>query len=925
MKNLIATKRLWLGLLLAWTSLILVLAFEQYRNQEQLVLKMAAAELQGSFNKDLVYRRWVAKQGGVYVPVSEHTPPNPYLAHLPHRDVETTSGKQLTLVNPAYMTRQVHELAAQQYGAKGHITSLYPLRPENIPDAWEGACLEAIEKNPQDFTELAQIEGEEYLRFIRPMYTESICLKCHAAQGYQLGDIRGGISVSIPLASYRAAQWATFRTNLSHLLLIWGVGSALLLALKRVTQRQLTQERHVQSVIALSEEKYRSLFNESLIGIGLADFETGTMVDCNRQLAALVERTLEELIGQSQKILHPLTQQEETRSVTDDFDDHRRSGSGTIRQTQVITKSGRLKDVLIQSNQIMLNGRKHLFGLFMDITERMAVEKRNHLLLEAINQSPVSILLVTRAGQPIYVNHLFEQRKGYSLQDCADPENPVHQFIKNRVHAFDLETQSGVAPESWLEERLARAKSGSSYWERTTIAPVHDPQGRISHFVVLGEDITEEKQNAEHFEYLSTHDSLTGLANRLLLNDRLDQAILQAKRTEKAFYLILLDIDRFKRINDSLGHDVGDMLLQQVAERLRASLRESDTLVRLGGDEFVVLLTDVSDQASALRIVNAIHQQIVLPFDLLGKRLNITASVGVCSYPAHGATALELLRHADAAMYKAKEQSSPTCLFEKSMDGVLVETLDIESDLRQALVNNELLLHYQPKIDTVSGKIVGLEALLRWCHPNKGLIPPGVFIPVAEQSELIVDIGLWVIDAACRQLALWQQAGLCAVPVAVNLAARQFESKNLVSQVKAKLKQYQIDARWLEFELTESMIMGNPLASIKIMRGLKEAGIRLAVDDFGTGYSSLNYLRRLPLDYLKIDRSFIDDVTKDASADAVATSIILIARSLGMETIAEGVETVEQFAFLQQNSCDYIQGYYFYKPMPAEQLEEHLR
>ena len=920
-----STKGVWLTLFVLWSGLVLYVAWSEYHSQDRLIINLAKAEAAGCFNRDLVYRRWAAKQGGVYVPVSDYTPPNPFLAHVQQRDIITTDGKHLTLVNPSYMTRQVHELDAIQYGAKGHITSLNPLRPENTPDAWERDCLETMEKNPHEIVAMQSIDGQEYLRLIRPMYTETMCLKCHSSQGYEVGDVRGGLSVSIPLTSYREVQKKLFRNDASHLFFLWLLGVVALLGLRYQVQTRLKREDEARKEIALSEEKYRVLFKDSLIGIGIADLETGRLIECNNKLAQMVERQPEELIGQPQGILHPEFEKDKDSALTQTFLKHHGEFHGKVLSSQLITKNGQLKDVEIQGGIVTFGNRRHQFGMFLDVTERNRFEQQNHRFLQAIDQSPISIMMTTRDGTPVYCNQCFQEKTGYSLEDCSKPSNPFYQFIQQRLPSECSGHESSGLVEPWFEELEFHAPNGAVTWERISISSVYDLKEKCTHLVVIGEDITEEKENARHFEFLATHDSLTGLANRLLLHDRLEQAIIKAKRTRSPVFLMLLDVDRFKVINDSMGHDNGDRLLQLIADRLLALVREADTVVRLGGDEFVLLLNDVETLDNALKVADSVHQELSTPFELKDRQLPVSVSIGVCCYPEHGLSSVELLRRADVAMYKAKEEHSQTCVFEPSMDGFLLESLELEGQLRQAISKNQLQVYYQPKVDADSEKIVGLEALLRWRQPEKGMISPGLFIPLAEQTELIHEIGLWVIQDVCRQLREWNDLGFSMVPVAVNLSAKQFQSADLARSVQEILESYQIDSAWFEFELTESMIMKNPLSSIRIMEDLKKLGIRLAVDDFGTGYSSLNYLRRLPLDYLKIDRSFIDDVTRDFSADAVATSIIGIAKSLGMQTIAEGVETVEQLAFLKSNHCDFIQGFYFYRPMPAEQVSEFLK
>ncbi|MDY0398265.1 MAG: EAL domain-containing protein [Desulfuromonas thiophila] len=923
MESAKALRILWpLGLIL-WTGLILLLGYQQRQHHRQAVLDMARAEAIGSYNKDLVYRRWVARQGGVYVRTSAYTPANPFLAHLPDRDITTSTGKSLTLVNPAYMTRQVHELATEQYGNRGHITSRKPLRPENAPDAWERASLEAFTQGVTETLSVAEIDGKPYLRLMRPMITEVPCLKCHASQGYQAGEQRGGISVSIPLRPYQAVQAQLTRLGTLHLAILWLLGLLFFLYFKRVVDARIREVEQARSAVEQSERKYRLLFNEMEIGFGLADATSGEILDCNPCLARLVERSPAELIGQKQSILHPEATTPE--GLTEDFVAHRKAPQGSTLNAQLRTKSGQIREVEIQTRRLELDGRQLFLGMFKDVTDLHAHARQSFLLLQAIEQSPIAILITDLQGVPQYINRYFSVQKGYRLADLQRSDNPVHQFLRRHIADFRQNgAASGIVPVDWTEERLARRKNGSTYWERSSFSPVYDQQGQLSHFLMLGEDISDEKNSALQFEYLATHDSLTGLANRLLLHDRTDQAILKAKRQRQQVFLLLLDLDRFKIVNDSLGHDIGDQLLLQVAERLRGAVRESDTVARLGGDEFVVLFPEVNSDTTIVDLAESIRRAIASPIRIQQREIQVTASIGLSQYPAHGDCCAELIRHADLAMYRAKESGNCLCSFDPAMDQRMAETLEIESDLRHALTRDQLLLHYQPKVACATGQLIGMEALLRWRHPEKGLISPALFIPVAEQTGLIGEIGSWVLDTVCRQIADWQRNSLQPVTVAINLSARQFERADLACQIHDQLQARGVAAGLLEVELTEGLIMKNPLAAVQIMEQLKQYGVRIALDDFGTGYSSLNYLRRFPLDVLKIDRSFVDDLGEDRSAEAVATSIVSIAHSLGLQAVAEGVETETQLRFLRQIGCDQVQGYYFHKPLPVEAITELL-
>lgn len=471
-----------------------------------------------------------------------------------------------------------------------------------------------------------------------------------------------------------------------------------------------------------------------------------------------------------------------------------------------------------------------------------------------------------------------------------------------------------------------RTRSGDWKWIYSTGKVVErDEQGRPMRMLGTHKDISEQKKNVARLEYLATHDVLTGLANRVLLRDRLEQSILFAQRSRRLVAVLLIDLDRFKVINDCLGHDSGDEILKKVARRLRESVREADTVARFGGDEFVILLAEVADIKDVEPVAEKILHCLSRPYHLSGRELTITGSLGISIYPNDDADSENLIRHADIAMYRAKEETNSFCFYAPGMGLLSSETMELEADLRRALERGELAVHYQPKVDLATGRIIGSEALLRWHHPQKGMISPSRFIPMAEETGLILPIGEWVLLEVCRQIGIWQRQGFAPLPVAVNLSARQFRKNDLVDSMQRIFVETGTEPGLLELELTESMIMHDPEAAVATMQQLKKLGVKLALDDFGTGYSSLNYLRRFPVDCLKIDKSFIRDVPGDPSAAAVAASIVAIAQRLGLSSIAEGVETREQLDFLVDSGCDGFQGFLFSAPVLGEEFSAILR
>jgi diguanylate cyclase (GGDEF)-like protein/PAS domain S-box-containing protein len=572
-------------------------------------------------------------------------------------------------------------------------------------------------------------------------------------------------------------------------------------------------------------------------------------------------------------------------------------------------------------------------GLFRAL--RYAVERHvmEEALFEAKERAEVTLNCIgdgvactDLAGNITFLNLVAETMTGWPLREAAGrPMAEVLQIldaasgepIPNPMDMAIRQDQPIHLPSNCILVR----RDGFETPVEDTVAPIHNREGQVTGAVIVFRDVREARALALQATHTAEHDFLTGLPNRMLLNDRVGQAIVMALRHTKKVVVLFLDLDGFKHINDSLGHPVGDKLLQSVANRLVKCVSLTDTVSRQGGDEFVVLLSEVDRAEDAAIAARRMLQAVAGAYSIGQHDLHITTSIGVSVYPDDGLDAETLIKNADTAMYQAKENGRQSYKFFKpAMNVRAVERQAIEENLRRALGRNEFALHYQPKIDLKSGKITGAEALIRWVHPTRGLIAPQHFIPVAEECGLILPIGKWVIREACQQAQAWLSAGLALGTMAVNISALQFRGEGFLEGVFAVLDETGLDPKHLEVELTESVLMKHAESAEAILKALRARGVQVSVDDFGTGYSSLSYLRKFPIDTLKIDQSFIHQISSTSEETTLLTAVIRMGRSLSLRVVAEGVETEEELKFLQAQRCDEAQGYYFSRPVPPRQF-----
>lgn len=690
----------------------------------------------------------------------------------------------------------------------------------------------------------------------------------------------------------------------------------LVVAANAAAMREITERR-------LAEQKLRGLFDLAPLGIALADLQ-GHYVEFNEAFLRICGYSAEELRALDYRILTPEkyrasdARQSELLLQTGRFGPY---------EKEYIRKDGSLVNVRINGIRITLNdGQTYGWSIYEDITESKQVEM-NLRIAAAAFETQVGIVVMDADRNILRINNAFTAISGYSIDDVVG--KPPAQFRSGRHDPTFFATmwedvqRSGI----WQGEIWVRRKNGQVFPGWMVITAVTGNDGVVTHYVSTQIDITENKAAEEAVRNLAFYDALTGLANRRLLVDRLQQAMAVSARSGRAGALLFIDLDHFKTLNDTLGHDKGDLLLQLVAQRLVAGVRESDTVARLGGDEFVIMQEGLSDNiheaaAQAKTLGEKILTIFSQPFSMEDYEHFTTASIGVALFQDHLDKVGDLLKRADLAMYQAKAGGRNAMrFFDPAMQEVVNARATLEADLRYALRRREFVLFYQPQVNE-DGRMTGAEALVRWQHPLRGQVPPSDFIPLMEETGQILPLGQWVLETACRQLVEWAQAPLTArLEIAVNISARQFYHPDFVQQVIATVEYSGVNPTLLKLELTESVLLTNYEDIIGKMSALKAKGIRFSLDDFGTGYSSLSYLKRLPLDQLKIDQSFVRDILTDTNDASIAKTIVALGHSLGLSVIAEGVETEEQLTFLAVNGCNAYQGYLFSQPLSADDLE----
>jgi diguanylate cyclase (GGDEF)-like protein/PAS domain S-box-containing protein len=655
--------------------------------------------------------------------------------------------------------------------------------------------------------------------------------------------------------------------------------------------------------------------------------QSGHLLLWNHQLEEALEMASEEL--PTLNVKHFFDEREQEKIVDKILEAYDRGSSS--HEAELVGRHGKRTSFLFHCARANLGSLPVVFGTGLDISARKEAERglrvRERAMYASVNAIVITCCADGADNVIEYVNPAFEQITGYTLAEVKG-RNPRFMRVEDCDVGERQRLHDAIASRQSVRVVLRnRRKNGEIFWNDLRIDPVASIEGDVSHFVGVINDITEARHYERRLQHLAHHDALTGLANRTLLLERLKAAIDAAAGHRRQGALAFLDLDNFKHINDTFGHDAGDAVLREVASRLRDSMREEDTVARLGGDEFVLVIAEQSDVTQLACLVERIRQGVSAPIVVDGKEILPGTSIGVSLFPQDGRTVDQVMRAADSAMYHAKTLGRNNVQFySEELNQVVHQHLLLEGSLSRAIRNRELVLGYQPKVDLRTGKVVGAEALVRWQHPVDGIIPPDVFIPVAEQTGLIVPLGDWVLDEACATLRTLAAVGIEDFVIAVNLSARQLRQRRFVNRLAETLARHGVPARRLELEVTESQLMDHPEEALEALAQLKLLGVRLSIDDFGTGYSSLSHLQKFPVDCIKIDRSFLGgESDPDDGHEVITRAIIALGHNLKLQVIAEGVETIEQLTFLRDHDCDQMQGYYFSPAVAQEGLQDMLR
>lgn len=684
----------------------------------------------------------------------------------------------------------------------------------------------------------------------------------------------------------------------------------------------ITEHKHAEELAS----RFGRILDESYNEIYIFDTVTLNFVQINKGALQNIGYTMEEMKNLTALDLKPELTMEKFLELINPLKTGEREY--IVFNTVHKRKDGSLYPVEVRLHLSSMEMRPVFVAIIHDITERKQAEGKLRMASKVIESAADGIFVTDLKSVIQSVNSALIEITGYSEEELIGEKPNIWRSDHHDKSFYQNMWASLLRDGHWYGEIWNRRKSGEAFPARLTISAIKDANGVTNQYACIMHDMTEIKESQREVEHRAYHDALTGLPNRQLFMDRLDQSINRAKIEKHIFGVLFIDLDNFKNINDSMGHTAGDEVLKNVASRLISSSRETDTVARLSGDEFAVIVEKIELEQEAGIIALRTKEMFAEPFIQSGEELFLSVSIGIALYPANGATAQEILKNADMAMYQVKKRGKDDLhYFTESLNEAAQKRLKLEKNLRRAVTNDEFAVYYQPKVDMQTGKITGMEALVRWIQADGTVVSPADFIPVAEETGLIIPIGKTVFKKACRHAVKLQQTINAPIKVAVNLSAKQFQEKGIISAVKSILKSTGMAPSQLEIEITESMVMTDMETAIETMNAFSKMGIHISIDDFGTGYSSLGYLKRFPINSLKIDQSFVRDIVGDSNNDSekIASAIIAMSKSLNLKVIAEGVETVEQLEFLREQGCDEMQGYLFSKPLPGDEFEKLLQ
>ncbi len=940
-------------------SLYLVVEYHHYRENRAAVVEQLLEEAEVIAGTLQAVRRVFHHQFIISgLPVNKDT-----VGFLPAHAMSRISAEFLNFVRTGLQFNNVSDRARN---------------PANKADAVEQEAIAYFRAEPtatQRMVPFTNAEGRNFYLYAKPLRIEQYCLQCHGrrqdapsgiqdmydtAFDYKLGDVRGILSIKLPSDELERRVIARQTREMGTRLAVFAAAFVLLFVLlKHVVVRRLGLLKAQMVNLRGGDYGARAALDGKDELAELA-YSFNTMADAisdSRQqiererafLQTVIDGALDPImvIGADYQVLmmnraaRRYLDQEDTLPLLCHQLSHRQaqpcSGSGHPCPLEEVRRS--LRPVTMVHEHVLADGRCRQFELeatplldeqgefkgiietSRDITDRVQAEERLRKLSQAVEQSPVSVIITDVHGAIEYVNPKFEEVTGYRLDEVRGSNPRVLKSGHTAESEYRRLWETILRGDIWRGEFLNRRKNGELFWEYASISAIRNARGEIDHFLAVKEDITVRKGYEERLLHQESYDTLTDLPNRMLAADRLIQAMMRARREGRSVGVVSLDLDNFKNINDSLGHGSGDQLLLQLAHRLIAAMREGDTVARLGGDEFLIILADLATADDVERVLDKVRAVFERSFQVEGKDIYMTPSIGVTVAPEDSEDVHILLRNADAAMHRAKELGRDrTQFFTTEMNERALKRLELESQLRHAQARGELSLHYQPQVAGDSGQVFGAEALLRWSSPVLGAISPVRFIPLAEETGLIVPIGRWVLETACREAVGWPQP----LQVSVNVSSRQFRDGKLVETVAQVLADTGLEPSRLELEVTESLLMEDVSGTAIVLERLQLLGVRIALDDFGTGYSSLSYLKRFPFGVLKIDRSFVNDIIDNPDDGALCEAIIQMAHVLNLRVVAEGVETAEQLEYLLARGVDLVQGYYYSRPLPAAEFLRYL-